>query len=260
LKRALGEPVLHFFILGALLFLAHRLVVGDARTIVVGPGVKADVVRRFRDERGRAPSAAEADQALRDWKRDEALFREALRTGLDKNDRAIRTILIDKLRARALVEVPPRQPTEAELAQWLAQHRSLYETARRYAVDWIPFARAQPSAAAEREKVDAQLTRSADTRLLGRPVFGANLTVDELRERLGDGVAGQVAGLPLGRWQRSESATELLLVRVNEVQGGLPPASELRPRLLVDWTAAIREQEAAKALQKLADQYRFEER
>ena len=43
MKRLLREPTLHFFILGALLFLLHHLIVGDPRTIVVSPGVKAAV-------------------------------------------------------------------------------------------------------------------------------------------------------------------------------------------------------------------------
>jgi hypothetical protein len=251
--------VLHFFILGALLFGAHRLVVGDTRLIVVTPGVKADIMHRLRDERGRAPSAAEADQALRDWKRDEALFREAQRAGLERNDRAIRAILIDKLHARALSEVPQREPNEAELADWLDSHRSLYETPRRYAIEWVAFAKAQPSAAVDRDKVGAQLNAGGDVRTLGRPLFGANLTRDELRERLGEDVSALVASAPLDRWQPSQTAGELLLVRVNRVEGGLPPPGELRARLVADYSGALREQAAKKTLQKLVEQYRFEE-
>ena len=98
----LREPALHFFVLGALLFGAHHLVAGEPHTIVVTPGLKADLARRFRDDHGRQPTAAEQARALRDWQRDEALFRQALAEKLDQNDRAIRAILIDKLRARAV--------------------------------------------------------------------------------------------------------------------------------------------------------------
>ena len=93
LKRLLREPTVHFFLLGALLFLLHHLIVGAPRTVAVTPGVRAEVARRFKDHNGRPPSDAEVEAALRDWKRDEALYREALRDGLDRDDATIRTVL-----------------------------------------------------------------------------------------------------------------------------------------------------------------------
>ena len=142
--------------LGALLFVAHRLVVGDPRVIVVTPGVKADVARRFRDSHERPPSAAELDEALGAWKREEALYREALRERLDRNDATIRTVLADRVRARAAVGAPPREPTAAELEHWFAAHRSLYETPRRYDYGTVAFPRTDKTAAAAREQIRAR--------------------------------------------------------------------------------------------------------
>jgi len=256
----LREPALHFFVLGALLFGAHHLVAGEPRTIVVTPGLKADLARRFRDDKGRAPTVAEQAQALRDWQRDEALFRRALADKLDQNDRAIRAILIDKVRARAVQQVPMREPTERELADWLKNHQSLYETPKRYALEWLSFSKAQAPAAEERAAIEDRLRGGVDARALGRPHFGAKLTTEELSERLGTEISSQVATMPLGQWHKSETPSELLLVRIDEVEGGLPPPGELRPRLILDCSAALREQEANKELDKLAAQYRFEER
>jgi hypothetical protein len=256
----LREPALHFFVLGALLFGAHHLLAGEPRTIVVTPGLKADLARRFRDDKGRAPTVAEQAQALRDWQRDEALFRQALAEKLDQNDRAIRAVLIDKLRARAVQQVPAREPTEVELGDWLKNHQSLYETPKRYALEWLSFAKGSASAAGERAASQAKLTGGVDARSLGRPHFGAKLTAEEVGERLGAELSSQVATLPLGQWHDSESPSELLLVRVDDVEGGLPPPSELRPRLILDCGAALREQAAKKELDKLVARYRFEER
>src|SRR6187402_1721946 len=72
------DPTLRFFAIGALLFVVHRVATGDPRVIAVTPGVRADLKRRFRDHRGREPSPAELEQELSAWKRDEALYREAL--------------------------------------------------------------------------------------------------------------------------------------------------------------------------------------
>ena len=60
----LREPALQFFALGALLFLAHRLFVGAPRTVVITPGVKADLSRRYQDANGRPPSDAETRTSI----------------------------------------------------------------------------------------------------------------------------------------------------------------------------------------------------
>jgi predicted Rdx family selenoprotein len=257
--RFLAEPIVHFFVVGALLFVAHRLVVGDPRVIVVTPGVKADVARRFRDSHERPPSAAELDEALGAWKREEALYREALRERLDRNDATIRTVLADRVRARAAVGVPPREPTAAELEQWFATHRSLYEMPRRYDYGTVAFPRTEKSATAARDKYELALKGGADPRTLGRPIVGGNLTVEELRERVGPALAAVIASLPVGQGRRFENEKELLLIWVNAVDGGLPNADQLHKRLVADWFYGEHTRATDQAVQTIVDRYRFED-
>src|SRR4051812_42067591 len=120
----LREPLVHFFFIGALLFGAQHWLLGDSRAITVTPGLRAELRRRFQDLNGRTPNPAELAQSLAQWERDEALFREALREHLERDDPAVRSALIDKMHARAALEVPKREPTTAELDAWLAAHRS----------------------------------------------------------------------------------------------------------------------------------------
>jgi hypothetical protein len=280
------EPTVHFFAFGALLFLAHRLIVGDPRVIVVSPGVKTDLERRFRDRRGRPPSGSELDVELRGWKRDEALYREALRDRLDRDDSAIRTILADRVRARAALGVANREPSGAELQQWLAAHRSRYETPRRYDYQSVAFPKAQPPGDRESGKGSATLPRrtapgtsnaaqpaseqlekyaqalkeGADPSALGRPIVGGDLTAQDLQQRFGVGLAARVQGLPIGRWQRLESQQSLLLVRLNAVEGGLPRPDELHQRLVADWSFAQQQQAVDEAVQAIVGRYRFEVR
>lgn len=259
LRRALQQPVLHFFVLGALLFAVHHVVQGTPNAIVVTPGVKADLARRFQDDQGRPPTAAEAEAALRSWKLEEALFREALRQGLDRNDREVKSLLIEKLRAQALLEVPKRQPTEAELTRFLDTHRSLYETPQRYLLEWLAVDKTKAAARTELGELEARLKAGAEPNGLNRPVFGANLDRATARERLGEKLANDLTTLPPGQWRASESPTELLIFRVKSVSGGLPDPAELHGRLLVDCSAALQAEAATQALEKLAARYRFEE-
>ncbi len=259
LARFLAEPIVHFFVLGALLFVAHRLVVGDPRVIVVTPGVKAEVARRFRDSHLRPPTAAELEEALGAWKRDEALYREALRERLDRNDATIRTVLADRVRARASAGVPAREPTAAELEGWFAAHRSLYETPRRYDYGTVAFPKTAKTAAADRDKYERALKGGADPRTLGRPIVGGNLTAEELRQRVGPALAAVIARLPVGQGQRFETEKDLLLVWVNAVDGGLPTPDELHKRLLADWLYAAHTRETDQAVQAIVGRYHFED-
>jgi len=259
-SRLLFEPIVHFFVIGAFLFVAHRLIVGDTRVIVVTPGVRAEVERRFRDSHQRPPSPSELDGELRGWERDEALYREALRDHLDRNDATIRKFLADSVRGREALGIPRRQPTEAELQGWFATHRNLYETPRRYDYGAVAFVKTDRGASAEREQYQRALQAGADPRTLGRPIVGGDLTADELAERVGADLATRIASLPVGQWQRFENENDLLLVRVNAVEGGLPSGDGLHKRLLADWSYAEHKDATDQAVQAIVDRYRFEER
>jgi hypothetical protein len=258
--RLAAEPIVHFFLIGALLFVAHRLVVGDPRVIVVTAGVRAEVARRFRDSHARPADPSELDGELRGWEREEALYREALRDHLDRNDATIRKFLADCVRSREALAIPRRQPTDAELESWLATHRNLYEAPRRYDYGTVAFAKTDRAAAAERDEYERSLKAGTDPRTLGRSIIGGNLTAEQLNERVGPALAAQIESLPIGRGQRFENEKELLLVWVNAVEGGLPSADELHKRLLADWTYAEHKQATDQAVQAIIDRYRVEER
>jgi len=246
---------------GLLLVLVHRLVTGgDARTIVVTPEVKTDLERRFREQNdGRSPTAAEMGEAIRRWERDEALYREALREGLDRSDAVIRSALADRVRARATGALAPREPTSADLDRWLASHRRKYETELRYDYVAVSFPRSDPDSPAEIEGDELALNNGADTKLLGRPVTAGKLTAKELAQRFGGDLGPRIQRLPLGGWHRLDGRDDLMLVRVNAVQGGLPGAADLRRRMIADWSAAQHEEAQDQAVQAIVDRYRIQD-
>jgi hypothetical protein len=258
--RVLREPLVHFFGIGALLFLVHHLLVGDPRTITVTPGLTAELTRRFQDLNGRKPNPAELATALQKWERDEALFREALRDRLERDDPSVRTALVDKMHALATFEAPKREPNEAELRSWLDAHRSLYETPLRYDFEFVAFPKAEPAATQQLDKFEAAIKQGANPSTLGRSIVGGNLTTTEMNGRIELELAERIPSMPLGPWQRFESKQSLILARVNHVEGGLPSLEELRPHLIADWSFATRQQAAERILQRTVDRYRIEQR
>lgn len=260
LPRILREPTLHFFALAAALFLVHRLVVGDPRTIVVTPALKADILRRFQDQfGGRALSETEAQSLMEIWKVDEALYREALREGLDREDSAVRGVLVSKMRERAMLQTRIPEPTEAELQRYFAEHRGQYESPMIYEHEYVVFLKSEADAEQKRTDAERKLKAGATTASLGLRSTAANVDRARIEQEFGSEVADRIIKLDPGEWHALESPDRLILVRMIGKQGGLPPAEVLHARLLADWQDEIAKNAIARVSKEIAARYRFQE-
>jgi len=258
-NKLLREPVFHFFVAGAVLFLAHRLLMGEPRTVTVTGAVRADLARRFQDANGRQPTTDELAAEIRKWQTDEALSREALREHLDRDDPGIRTILADKMRLRASFEVPRRTPTDAELDDWLAKHRDRYLMPARYDFEFVAFPRSAPRAKEEMDAFERALQAGKPADTMGRPVIGGNLTAADLQARVDATLAARLLQMPPGGpWQRVETAQTFYLARLKAMGGGVPTRQQLGDRLVEDWQRDIQQQGTDRILQKTLRRYRFQ--
>jgi len=258
-NKLLREPVLHFFVAGAVLFLAHRLLVGEPRTVTVTRAVRADLARRYQDVYGRQPTADELAAEIHKWENDEALSREALREHLDRDDPGIRTILADKMRLRASFDVPRRTPTDAELDDWLAKHRDRYVMPARYDFEFVEFPRSAARAQDDLDAFEREVQAGKPPASLGRPVIGGNLTAADLQARVDPALAEHLLKLPPGGpWQRVETPRSFYLARLKAIGGGVPTRQELGERLVEDWQRDVQQQATDRILQKTLQRYRFE--
>jgi hypothetical protein len=98
------KPLLHFFLLGALLFAGKQLT-ADWRALGMGREtirVPAAQVERLRTawtaQAHRAPTADELDALVRAWADEEILVREALRRGIERTDPVVRSRLVQNMR------------------------------------------------------------------------------------------------------------------------------------------------------------------
>ena len=138
--KLLREPLLHFIVLGAILFAADHLIAArtdDPHTIRV---------------------SASVDQ--REWLEDEVLYREGIAMALDKGDPLIRSRVISKV--RNMIEASLRPPTVDPKAvrEWFAKNRAKYDRPSQPAdlekigdvvlADWIDATMAEQRAAAVR--------------------------------------------------------------------------------------------------------------
>lgn len=129
------EPLLHFALLGALLFaIDHALVSreNDPGTIVVDAPVIEEAKKVFRSSRNRDPNAQELEALTRRWIDNEILFREGLALGVDEGDSAIRERVIFKslMLIETGIKLPPAD--DATLRRWFETQREKYDEPARY--------------------------------------------------------------------------------------------------------------------------------
>jgi PPIC-type PPIASE domain len=259
LPRLLREPTLHFFVIAALVLLGQRLAQGDSHTIELTPALKADILRRFQDQLSRPPTPAEVEAFLSSWKAEEALYREALREGIDRDDVAVRNVLVGKMRERLLLETRLPEPTEADLKEYLERHRDQFEAPLIYEHEWVAFPKQSPMGERERAKAKQQLSAGATPAALGLRSTAANVDRARIEQELGPGAAEQIARLPPGQWQELETRDRWLLVKLIRVHGGLPSAEQLHARLVAGWKGEVAQKALAEATRRVAERYRVEE-
>ena len=128
LRRFLREPLVHFLLLGGLLFAVLSFVGGGAgvadRKIVVTAADIGRLSQQFLRTWNRPPSAEELQNQIDSYIREEVLYRTALSLGLDKDDFIIRRRLRQKM--EFLFEGAMPEPQESDLRAYFHAHESSF--------------------------------------------------------------------------------------------------------------------------------------
>ena len=142
IKIFLREPLLHFLILGLLLFALFAWVNRGAMyapdEIVIDDSLLQSMQKQFESTWQRQPSQEELRGLIDNWTRDEILFREGLALGLDRDDVVIRRRVVQKMDfiTDSMTAV---QPDEAALQAWLDANPEKYRIQPVYTFKQIYF-------------------------------------------------------------------------------------------------------------------------
>ncbi len=122
----LQEPLIGFCVLGGLLFGLNHAVraLGGGDTLVIPAAIRQAASEQLGAALHRPPSEHELDARLRAWVNEEALYREGLRLGLAQGDPEIRQRVLARTASVLLENLPRHEPSDAELAQWLASSQA----------------------------------------------------------------------------------------------------------------------------------------
>ena len=255
LQRILREPLLHFLVLGAGLFVLYGVVgeLADERSdrIVVTEAKIGNLAELFERTWRRPPTPAELDGLIEDHLKEEIFYREALALGLDRDDTVIRRQLRLKMQFISEDVTQLAEPAEAELRTFLAGH------AERFRAPWqVSFAQVylSPDRRGQDAWTDAERmlralnTGRSDPAEAGDPFLleqdYRGLAAQDVERLFGQAFAARVAELPVGRWAGPvESGYGLHLVFVHErTPARLPDLDEIRDAVTREWRAARREE------------------
>ncbi len=126
--RWLKEPLLHFLILGALIFLVYGWMSNERRPdeIWISSGQQDNLINTFTRTWQRPPTPAEFKGLLDDYVREEIAYREAMAMGLNDDDVIIRRRLRQKLELLAEDVASLSAPDDAQLQAFLDENKDEY--------------------------------------------------------------------------------------------------------------------------------------
>ncbi len=253
----LREPLLHFIVLGGLLFAADHLLLSradDPHTIIVGPDVDSEAVETFEVARGRKPNAEELEALHKVWLDNEVLYREGLALQVDKGDTAIRERVIFK--ALSVVDSNVKLPPVDEkiLRQWFDAHRDKYDEPVRYDFDEAALSGSN-SEAAVREFVTALNGGTPGDAKAGLRVFKGRPHTN-LIQSYGPELAEALVKSPIAQWQALSTRDGWRAMRLDAIIQSKPADFDaIRGVVLQDWTDATAAEQRSAAVHQLAKKY-----
>ena len=256
-RNWLREPLLHFVLLGGLLFaLDHFLVsrTDDPHLIVVGSDTESEAVQLFEAARGHKPNAEELEALRRAWLDNEVLYREGLALQVDRGDTAIRERVIFK--ALSVIDSGVKLPhiDENGLRQWFEAHRNKYDEPARYDFEEAALS-GETTEASVKEFVDALKSGTPGDAKAGLRVFKGR-PHENLVQSYGAELAEALVKAPVGQWQALRTKDGWRAMKLNSTSPPQPANFEtLRGVVLQDWTDATASEQRSAAVRALTKKY-----
>jgi hypothetical protein len=252
IKRLMGEPLIHFLLLGAVLFIVYhyvqpgREVPPSSKEIKLSLDELAHLTMQFRSQWRREPTPKEFNGLIESKVQAEILYREAMAMSLDKEDEIVKRRMAQKMKFLAEDVAAAREPATDELKSWYARNTDKFAMPKRVSFRHLYFS---PDLRGNRARVDAL---KALAQLAGQPQ-DAKLSAstdpfmfqDDYRDRapdylgkeFGPQFAQTISQLPVGSWQGPvESGFGWHLVFVDTViPGRVPDFEEIEQDVKTAW-------------------------
>jgi PPIC-type PPIASE domain len=255
------EPLVHFVLLGALIFGADAVLhppPKDDKVITVTKAMRQSFIDNFDEDKSRTPSDAEMEKMIESWVASEILYREGKALGVDRGDDMIRDRVAFKLQLLIFDQIRVPQPTEDQLRTWFADNHGRFDEQERVGfyltppTDEMTAQRQLADIEGQHESEDLQKQTRA---ILGRPVAS-------LAASFGESFRDALLSLPQGQWKVLQSRDGWHVVRLDSrraaVLAGLDSVRDEAVRLWLTDETRKRAWEAVSRL-KAAYTVRYEQ-
>ncbi|WP_331372385.1 peptidylprolyl isomerase [Sinorhizobium chiapasense] len=272
-QRFLSEPLLHFLVVGALLFGVYRIVsletekATDAQTIQL----TKDDIRQLAITwlaQGRPPPTPEQLRGLVDQKvTEEILFREAVALGLDRDDQIIKRRLAQKMDFLAADLATLNEPSVADLTTWFRQNADRFALPPHLSFRHLYFSfdkhgeASRDSAAAALTLIAGKSANSPDVAALADPFMFRNYygdaTPEQIAKEFGPEFAKALFELKSGSWQGPvQSGYGWHLVWIDSIEPGrVPTFEEVAPDAKAVWLDDRYREVKRAALEEMRSRY-----
>jgi hypothetical protein len=274
MNKMMREPLVHFLLIGAGLFLLFGWRGGPASLpagqsgpqslkIVVPQDEIDQTIATFTRTWQRPPTEEEAKGLVEDFVRNEIYYREALAMGLDRDDGVIRRRMRQKMEF-ILEDITSRtEPTDEELLAYMKNHPDSFlvdpQIAFRHV--YVNADKRGKNAEADARQILAKLNEGSNPDTVGDPILlDAEIKLSplwDIRKQFGEEFGRNLSGLKSGKWEgpvRSGFGLHLVLV-TKRVGGRLPDLKEVREMVKRDWVFDRQKEVKDAAYAKIRERY-----
>lgn len=255
LNRLLREPLLHFILIGAVLFSAYAWInrsaapAESARKIVLTDDDLLQLVVTWQAQGRPEPTPAQMQTLIEAKVREEVLYREALAMGLDQDDTIVKRRMAQKMDFLAEDLSALREPSRDELRAWLKAHPQDFALPPRITFHHLYFSfdergeKAQEAATTALTGISGRPVDAPETTTLGDTFmfqdFYPDRTPDEVGSVFGDKFAKALFQLKPGAWSGPiESGFGWHLIFIDSLTPGhVPEFEEIEGEVKAQWTA-----------------------
>ncbi len=253
--RLSREPLLHFALLGAIIFGADAVLhppAKDEKTIIVTKAMRQSFIENFDEDKMRTPSDDQLQKMIDSWVASEILYREGKALGVDRGDDMIRDRIAFKMQLLIFDQIRIAQPTEEELKGWFAENHARFDEPDRVSFYITP---PTDQATAQRQLEDiVQQHESEELQQQTRAILGR--PVASLAASFGEDFRDTVLGMPQGQWRLVRSKDGWHVARIDSRhQGALANLDDVRSEATRLWRTEETRKLAWEAVKRLKTSY-----
>ena len=277
MKILIREPLVHFLLIGAGLFILFGWWGSPASSsggqsgssstkIVVTQGDLDQLIAMFTKTWQRAPSEEELKGLMDNFVRDEIYYREALMIGLDRGDAVIRKRMRQRMEFIFEDVMAQVEPTDADLVAYMQKHPEKYRVDPQVAFCqvYVSVDKRGKNAESNALQILAQLNKGGEPDSVGDPLllkqYNPLSPLWDIRKQFGEEFSRSLLELQPGKWEgpiRSEYGLHLVFVN-KQVGGQMPELSAVREAVKRDWSVERQKELKDAAYAKVRKRYTVE--